>query len=326
MDTLFQITGATIWIGIGLIVLSNLFRLAKERSKVDISGRWIVITGCNSGFGLGVAKKLADAGANIIAFTFTEVGAQRALEAGAKLSPRLDITDEQAVLQAVIQVKELCGGELWGVIHNAGMAQPGHIEYQLLENYRRVMEVNYFAAVRLTQPLIPLLKKARGRVVFLSSVGGIVAHPGNATYDASKYAIEAFADALRVELSFWNVYVAVVNPSTMKTPLVQGYIDLYRRAWEMMEKQDPAGAWKEAWTKEWLENYIAVNKPRVESMAQNPQIVIDDIEHALTAKYPRFRYLSGMLAKTLFRALWKMPETWSFHFKKATIDPKPTVK
>jgi NAD(P)-dependent dehydrogenase (short-subunit alcohol dehydrogenase family) len=205
------------------------------------------------------------------------------------------------------------------------MVQPGFVEYQLLETYRRVMDVNYFAVVRLTQPFIQMLKRSKVRVVIVSSVDGIVSLPGNAPYDGSKYAVEAYADALRVELSFWDVHVAVVNPATMRTPLALGFFEAHKKAWEMMEKQDPDGAWKETWTREWLDEYVTVNSKNLAGIAQDPIHAIRDVAHGITAKHPRLRYLSGTLAKTLFRALWKMPEHWSFAVKKGTVTPLPKI-
>ncbi len=321
----FQITGIIIWILAALLLIGRLFRAIKERTRLEMNNRWVVITGCDSGIGLGVVEQLAAEGASVIACTYTAEGAERVMKAGAKQTLRFDITDEAAVQDAVNQIKAMTGGNLWALVHNAGMVQPGFVEYQLLETYRRVMDVNYFAVVRLTQPFIQMLKQSKGRVVIVSSVDGIVSLPGNAPYDGSKYAVEAYADALRVELSFWDVHVAVVNPATMRTSLALGFFEAHKKAWEMMEKQDPAGAWKETWTKEWLDEYVAVNSKNLAGIAQDPIHAIRDVAHGVAAKYPRFRYLSGTLAKTLFRALWKMPEEWSFVVKKGTVTPLPKI-
>ena len=321
----FQITGIIIWILAALLLIGRLFRAIKERTRLEMNNRWVVITGCDSGIGLGVVEKLATEGASVIACTYTAEGAERVMKAGAKQTLRSDITDEAAVQDAVNQIKAMTGGNLWALVHNAGMVQPGFVEYQLLETYRRVMDVNYFAVVRLSQPFIQMLKQSKGRVIIVSSVDGIVSLPGNAPYDGSKYAVEAYADALRVELSFWDVHVAVVNPATMRTPLALGFFEAHKKTWEMMEKQDPAGAWKETWTKEWLNEYVAVNSKNLAGIAQDPINAIRDVAHGVAAKYPRFRYLSGTLAKTLFRALWKMPEEWSFVVKKGTVTPLPKI-
>jgi len=321
----FQVTGIVIWTLFALLLVDRLFHAVKERARLEMKNRWVVITGCDSGIGLGVVEQLAAEGANVITCTYTAEGAERAAKAGAKQILQFDITDEAAVQEAVNQIKVWTGGDLWALVHNAGMVQPGFVEYQVMETYRRVMDVNYFAVVRLTQPFIQMLKRSKGRVVIISSVDGIVSLPGNAPYDGSKYAVEAYADALRVELSFWDVHVAVVNPATMRTPLALGFFEAHKKAWEMMEKQDPAGAWKETWTREWLDEYVAVNSENLATMAQDPIYAIRDVTHGIAAKHPRMRYLSGTLAKTLFHALWKMPEHWSFAVKKGTITPLPKI-
>jgi NAD(P)-dependent dehydrogenase (short-subunit alcohol dehydrogenase family) len=321
----FQITGIVIWAVLALLVFGRLFRAVRERARLEMKNRWVVITGCDSGIGLGVVEQLAAEGADVIACTYTAEGAERAAKAGAKQTLQFDITNESAVQNAVNQINQMTGGNLWALVHNAGMVQPGFVEYQLMETYRRVMDVNYFAVVNLTQPLIPLLKRSKGRVTIVSSVDGIVSLPGNAPYDGSKYAVEAYADALRVELSFWNVHVTIVNPATMRTPLALTFFEGHKKAWEMMEKQDPAGAWQETWTREWLAEYVAINSKNLAGIAQDPIHAIRDVTHSVAAKHPRMRYLSGTLAKTLFRALWKMPEHWSFVVKKGTVTPLPKI-
>ena len=325
MTLVLTITGLICWLIIGGFLIDRVWGIFKARPKLEIRNRWVIVTGCDSGIGLGVTKKLVAQGASVIAFTYTLEGAKRALEAGARLAPRLDITDG-AVLQGILtQVKDLCKGQLWGLVHNAGVVQPGFIEYQQIDNFQRIMEVNFFAVVTLTQQLIPLLKSTEGRIVIVSSVDGIVSLPGNAPYDASKFAVEAFADALRAELSFWNVAVSVINPSTLRTPLALGFFEAHKKVWKAMDQSDPDGDWKNTWTAEWLETYVTENSQRIESIAQDPRYAVDDIFHALVAKHPKMRYLSGTLAKTLFYALWKMPEHWSFVIKKGMINPPPQV-
>ena len=313
------------WALAAVVLLGKVVRFLKERSRVDMNGRWVVVTGCDSGIGAGVVAKLVGEGAWVIACVYTAEGAERAKQAGAKQVLQFDVADDAEVEAAAKQIKEATGGNLWGIVHNAGIVLPGFVEYQLLETYRRVMEVNCFAVVQLTQPLIPMLKQSNGRVVIVSSVDGIVSLPGNAPYDASKFAVEAYADALRVELSFWNVHVAVVNPSTMKTPLAMGFFEAHRKMWALMDERDPDGAWKKAWTRAWLDEYVSANGRNLASMAQDPVHAVDDVVHAVVARNPRMRYLSGTLAKTLFFALWKMPERWAYLLKKTTIAPRPVI-
>jgi len=319
-------TGVAAWALVTLALLGRTLGALRRRARLDIGGRWVVVTGCDSGFGQGVVDQLVARGALVVACCFTEQGAAAALTAGARLAPRLDLTDDDAVVAAAEQVTEACGGDLWGLVHNAGAVLPGFVDYQPIDFYRRVMDVNLFAPVLLTQKLLPALRSARGRVVLVSSVDGLVSLPGNAPYDASKFAVEAYADALRVELSFWGLEVSVVNPSTMRTPLAMTFFDAHRTAWNEMERLDPDGEWKTHYPAEWLDEYVDTNRGNLERIAQDPRHAIHDIVHAVTAARPRHRYLSGTLAKTLFYALWVGPEGWSTRFKRATIRPVPRVE
>jgi NAD(P)-dependent dehydrogenase (short-subunit alcohol dehydrogenase family) len=319
-------TGVAVWLLVLVLATSRVVSALMGRAREDVSGRWVVVTGCDSGFGRGVVESLVARGAHVVAFCFTPEGAEAALLIGADLAPCLDLTDDEAVREAARQVEDACGGELWGLVHNAGAVLPGFVEYQPISFYRRVMDVNFFAPVLLSQRLLPSVKKSRGRIVLVSSVDGIVSLPGNAPYDASKFAIEAYADALRAELSFWGVDVSVINPSTMRTPLAMSFFEGHRKAWAEMERIEPDGAWKASFPKQWLDEYIAFNTPQLDRIAQAPSHAIGDIVHALTARRPRLRYLSGTLAKTLFYALWVGPESWSLRFKQGMIRPPPRVE
>ena len=318
-------TGAAVWLLVLAILVRRLWSALRGRTREDIDGRWVVVTGCDAGFGRGIIEALIARKARVVAFCLTPEGAAAALEAGAARAPCLDLADDDALALAAREVGTDCGGELWGVVHNAGVVLPGFVDYQPISFYRTVMAVNFFAPVLLTQKLLPCLRRRGGRVVLVRSVDGIVSLPGNAPYDASKFALEAYADALRAELSFWRISVSVINPSTMRTPMSSGFFEAHRKAWEEMARIDPDGAWRSAWTKEWLADYIALNTRQLKRIAQDPKPVIDDIVHALTAVRPRLRYLSGILAKTLFYALWVGPESWSLRFKRAMIQPPPRV-
>ena len=323
MDTIFFVSGVALWILVSLVVVGRSIRWLGSLGRLEARDRWIVVTGCDSGFGLGVVEALVARGARVMAYCYTEAGEARAKAAGAAATSRLDLTDGEARRVSVERVEALTGGQLWGVVHNAGRVDPGFVEYLSLDRYRAVMELNFFAIVDLTRRLVPPLAAAKGRVVLISSVDGIVSLPGNAPYDASKFALEAYADALRLELGFRDIKVAVVNPSTMRTPLALGFFEGHRAAWAEMAEREPTGPWRELYTPQWLDEYVEVNTVNLERIAQDPKHTVEDIVHALTAKRPRLRYLSGFAAKTLFRALWLMPERWSHAIKLGLIQPPP---
>lgn len=318
-------TGAAVWLLLLAILLARLRSALGRLSRHEVNGRWVLVTGCDSGFGRGIVEALVARKARVAAFCYTPEGAAAALAAGAVLAPCLDLADDQALESAAREVETATQGRLWGLVHNAGIVLPGFVDYQPIHFYRDVMAVNFFAPVLLTQKLLPSLRSCRGRIVLVSSVDGIVSLPGNAPYDASKFALEAYADALRAELSFWDVSVSVINPATMRTPMAKAFFEAHRKAWLEMARIDPDGAWKDAWPADWLDRYIALNSRQLDRIAQDPAHVIGDVIHALTAVRPRMRYLSGILARTVFYALWIGPESWSLRFKRAMIQPPPRI-
>jgi NAD(P)-dependent dehydrogenase (short-subunit alcohol dehydrogenase family) len=307
-----------------------------------LNNKYVVITGADSGLGLESCALLATKGIKVIALTLTEEGSNLASKRGAAYTIHCDLTIEREIKKAAEQIGQICDNKLWSVVHNAGVVKAGFIDFQPIKNYRDCMEVNFFGIVSLNQRLLPMIKAAAAaaeskllkssnttetasRIVIVTSVDGIVSLPGNAPYDSSKFAAEAYADALRCEMSFWNVFVSVINPSTMRTPLALTFFESQRATYDSMEKQDPNGNWKQEWTRQWLDEHIKINSRGINSIAENPIVTVKDIYHAVTSKYPKFRYLSGTAAKTLFYLLWVLPEHYSFSFKKSIINPPPQV-
>jgi NAD(P)-dependent dehydrogenase (short-subunit alcohol dehydrogenase family) len=204
-----------------------------------------------------------------------------------------------------------------------------------MEEYRRVMDVNFFAVVNLNQHLLPYLKEPTSdgvlkRIIILSSVCGIVTLPANSPYGASKYALEAYAHSLRIEQSFWNIAVSVINPSTMRTPIAMNYCQILKRSYEAAVARDASNGnslarWRREWTPEWLEKTVETTEKALKDLAEEPGIVVKDLLHAMQSAAPRSRYLSGSAAKTLFWLLWTLPERWTYGFKKSLLSPPPKV-
>ena len=306
-----------------------LYQRYKKNLTISLDSKAVCVTGCDSGIGLGIVSQLKkDSDAKIIALCLTPEGKANALQAGAWQALIVDLTDSIAVAKAASHVHAMCKAEklvLFSVVHNAGIAKAGFIDFQTIQNFRSTMEVNFFAIVHLNSLLMPAIKANKGRVIIVTSVDGLVSLPGNAPYDCSKFAAEAFADALRVEMSLWGVHVSVINPSTMRTPLALGIYATQRTTWNEKGKEDPNGLWKREYSQEWLDEYIKVNTPNLEYVAEDPIVAVKDICHAIYAKYPKRRYLSGSAANTIFWALWCMPESWAETIKKFIINPKPNV-
>jgi NAD(P)-dependent dehydrogenase (short-subunit alcohol dehydrogenase family) len=171
--------------------------------------RTALVTGASSGIGAACAVQLAGAGWRVFA------GVRRAGDAPAGTEEiLLDVTDEDHVRAAAERI-----GELHGLVNNAGIAIAIPLEFIPLEELRRQFEVNVVGQVAVTQAFLPHLRSSRGRVVFIGSIAGQSALPFLGSYAASKHALEAVADTLRVELRPFGVHVALVQPGTIKTPI-----------------------------------------------------------------------------------------------------------
>lgn len=202
----------------------------------------------------------------------------------------LDVTDEVTITATRDRIEQETGGHLAGLVNNAGVAMGGPIEALSLEGLRRQLEVNVVGQVAVTQAMLAMIRAARGRVVFVSSIGGRVALPYISPYAASKHAIEAVGDSLRREMLPFGVQVSIIEPGAVATPI-----------WEKGGQQATelrAGA-----SPEQLEAYGDVldrfEKLFIEAGQQGVPAdqVASTVEHALTADRPKTRYLVGREAK-----------------------------
>src|SRR6478672_11609595 len=188
-----------------------------------------LVTGASTGIGQATALRLARAGWTVLAGVRDDaVGGRLAAEAaerggGASVQPiALDVTDARQIADAAALVAARDGsahGRLDALVNNAGIGVGGPLELIEIEDIRRQFDVNVVGQVAVTKALLPALRAARGRIVFVSSVGGRVAMAFTAPYAASKHAIEAIGDALRVELRTSHVQVALVEPGSVATPI-----------------------------------------------------------------------------------------------------------
>jgi NAD(P)-dependent dehydrogenase (short-subunit alcohol dehydrogenase family) len=203
----------------------------------------------------------------------------------------LDVTDAGQIAAAAEQVaREVGEAGLDGLVNNAGIAVLSPLETIPVEDFRRQIEVNLTAQVAVTQAFLPLIRRATGRVVFVSSIGGRMALPFGAPYHASKYGIEAVADCLRQELRPWKIDVAVIEPGSIDTPI-----------WERGERiadevSERAHDSQEELYGKTIERFRAAVK-RTAERGISPEKVAKPIAHALTARRPRTRYVVGVDAR-----------------------------
>lgn len=181
--------------------------------------RAVVVTGASSGIGAAAAQALAEKGYIVYAGVRAEEDAQRMNALHENIRPLwLDVTDAESISGALRDVRTR-GVPLIGLVNNAGIALGGPLETLPLSELRRQFDVNCFGAIAVTQAFLPLLRERPSRLVFVGSVSGRIAMPYIAPYSASKFALRAFADALRVELAPAHVAVCLVEPGSVATPI-----------------------------------------------------------------------------------------------------------
>ncbi len=257
------------------------------------NGRVVVITGASTGIGAACALHLDRLG-------FMVYAGVRKIEDGVALQQRgvsglipllLDVTDDALIHQAKEVVSDrVRNNGLYGLINNAGIAVVGPLEGVPVRDLRRQLEVNVVGQIAVTQAFLPLIRQARGRIVNMGSIAGRGAMPLMGPYSASKFALEAMTDALRLELQQWGIHVSIVEPGAIATPI-----------WEKSGKV--ATDLEEAMPMDMRTKYAAlvaaVRKVVGEASARAiaADTVAQAVEHALTASHPKTRYLVGTDAK-----------------------------
>jgi len=190
---------------------------------------------------------------------------------------------------------------LRGIVNNAGIAVPGPLEFLPVDELRRGFDVNFFGALAVTQAFLPMLRAAKGRIIFMSSVSGQIAAPFVGAYSSSKFALEAAADALRMELRGSGVHVSLIQPGNVKTPIwAKG-----RSARESLLQRAPQKAHE--YYAPAFETLVKITED-AEKTGIEPHLVAKTVLHALTAKKPRPRYALGDPAGWMRRTFTLLPE------------------
>jgi NAD(P)-dependent dehydrogenase (short-subunit alcohol dehydrogenase family) len=261
--------------------------------------RSTLITGASTGIGRATVERLDAAGWRVFAGVRKQEDADSLSQAGSdRVVPLiLDITNTEQIAAAAARVEAESKGGLDGLVNNAGVAIPGPLETLAIDDFRRQIEVNMTGQVAVTQAMLPAIRAARGRIVFISSIGGRVALPLTGAYHAAKFGIEAVGDVFRQELRPWGISVSIVEPGSIDTPI-----------WERGERTaDEIGTpEREALYGKVVESYRKVIKETAERGIE-PEQAAKAIEHALSARRPRARYLVGLEARVAARAKLLLP-------------------
>jgi NAD(P)-dependent dehydrogenase (short-subunit alcohol dehydrogenase family) len=264
-----------------------------------------LVTGASTGIGRATALRLDRAGHRVLATVRREDdGSALAEDASERLEPlRLDVTDRDSIEAAAERLDGGGDSRLHGLVNDAGTAIAGPLELLPIDDFREQLEINLVGQVAVTQAMLPALRRARGRIVFVSSIGGRVAFPFNGPYHASKWAIEAVGESLRNELRPWGIEVSLVEPGSVATPIwakgqarADGFLDSPEAGEEAARLYGAR---------------LAAFRAQVRATAErgiDPDEVAAAIEHALTAEGPRTRYLVGRDAKIQARVRRLIPD------------------
>ena len=247
------------------------------------TGKTVLITGCSTGIGWAAAEAFLDAGCVVFA-TARRAESLTGLEAkGCRVLP-LDVTDELSMTAAVQAIAAQTGG-VDVLVNNAGYGLNGPVEELEMQKVRHEFETNVFGLVRLCQLVLPEMRhRARGRIINVGSIGGSFTAPGAGAYHASKYAVEAFTDALRAETKPFGIDVVLIKPTGVRTL----FFNKINATLPQTGPQSPYAFFKE--------NFAKITERMASSSGYGlttPESVARIILRAATSPRPRTRYIAG---------------------------------
>ncbi|XP_076974047.1 D-beta-hydroxybutyrate dehydrogenase, mitochondrial [Tamandua tetradactyla] len=269
---------------------------ASEVKPVD--SKAVLVTGCDSGFGLSLAKHLHSKGFLVFAgCLMKDKGGPGVKELDSLKSDRLKtvqlnvckIEEVEKVVEVVHSSLKQPEKGMWGLVNNAGISTFGEVEFTSMATYKEVAEVNLWGTVRTTKSFLPLIRRAKGRVVNISSMLGRMANPARSPYCITKFGVEAFSDCLRYEMHPLGVKVSVVEPgnfiaaTSLYSP--ESIKAIAKKMWDELPE-----VVRKDYGKEYFDEKIAKMESYCSSGSTDTSPVIHAVTHALTATTPYTRY------------------------------------
>ncbi|XP_040207247.1 D-beta-hydroxybutyrate dehydrogenase, mitochondrial-like [Rana temporaria] len=296
------------YITILILLLSIVIFARRRRNRVflDPEERAVLITGCDSGFGNQLARRLLDMGFMVFATClFPEgEGAQSLINhssSGKVRVVRLDVTSDKEVAEVKQYVQDnLPAKGLWGIVNNAGISTWGRFDWHTIEESRRILDINLLGSIRITLAFSPLIQKNKGRMVFMSSISSYLSAM-NGIYAMSKAGMEKFCDSLRLDMMRNGVRVCLIQPGN------------YTQATNLLPQKSTDDIWnslsadaKEGISKEYVEKANHFVNLSLSKGSSKGHEVIDAIVDALTSDTPKPRYLVASIAEkiSVYLYLW----------------------
>ncbi|XP_061914572.1 retinol dehydrogenase 7-like [Entelurus aequoreus] len=294
---------------LGLLLFYYVYRWLRELPRVsDKGGKYVYVTGCDTGFGNLLARHLDKLGFRVIAACYTEKGEEELRKScsGNLTTTHLDVRSAESVAKVAAAIKDKVGQRgLWAVVNNAGVSVPSApCDWLTIDDYKYMLDVNLNGVIAVTLSVLPLIKKARGRVVNVASVFGRISATGG-PYTISKYGVEAFNDSLRLNMAAFGVKVLCIEPGFFKTNVTDTAIlsNNVRSLWDKMPQHV-----RDDYGPEYLKKSLALIADKVAKISDGDLMkVVNCMEHAVSAVRPRTRYSPGWDAKFFWLPLSYMP-------------------
>jgi NAD(P)-dependent dehydrogenase (short-subunit alcohol dehydrogenase family) len=258
----------------------------------------VLVTGASTGIGEAAALHLAGLGFDVVAGVRKDEDEDRLRAAGLD-TVKLDVTDPAQIEALRAQFADR---PLAGLVNNAGVAVAGPLEFLPIESFRQQIEINLIGQVAVTQAVLPALRRAGGRLLNVTSIGGRIAFPFTGAYHASKFGLEGVSDTLRRELRGQGIDVIVIEPGGVKTPI-------WRKGTEAAEEMAAALPPEMERLYGRLRESIRAESIRIaERTGLEPSAVAEVIGTAMTASRPKTRYLVGRDAKSRWAVAKRVPD------------------
>ena len=256
----------------------------------------VLVTGAGRGIGLVITEHMGGQGWDVYATARAASDLDRLDRMHRVRAIPLEVADRSAIAG----LDEHLPAQLDGVVNSAGIIVTGPVEALSLDDLSRQLDVNVTAQIGGTQAVLPHVRAARGRIVFISSISGLVTLPGSGAYSASKYALESLADALRIELRPWNIGGSLIEPGPIRTDMWADALgDHDRMVARLSEHHQRLYA-----------SHLTGNRAlqaRLQKLAGDPRKVAKAVDHALTSRHPKRRYLTDNASRVQKRLLAMTP-------------------